>query len=323
MKSFFSCYCYPTTIICVDDDVHFLKWLKSFFEAYNQTKVFHDPFSALQFLKDHENTALKQVTFNINHIDQSIHALHEVIYSQNRFQDISTVIVDYYMPGMDGVDFCHELKGRAYQKIMLTGEADQALAVSAFNAGLIDQFIMKGQEDALKKIQRLSYKMQRQFFINRTFPLTMPLLKFNPDIFAYYLDATCCEALYTLLEEMSVREFYLFNEEGDYLLIDEDHSLWWLTVKTQKACEDLIREAKAAFLEEPSEEAKVVYDLIESREKLPLFALSHERLDIQDWQAVMVAPVEIKTSQNTYQVLVKKDIQKAALDYDKICFSGL
>lgn len=60
-----------------------------------------------------------------------------------RFTRTQVCVVDYSMPSMSGLRVLGELSPWSGSRILLTGRADEQLAVSAFNRGLIEQFIPK------------------------------------------------------------------------------------------------------------------------------------------------------------------------------------
>ena len=60
-----------------------------------------------------------------------------------RFTLAQVCVVDYSMPAMSGLKVLDELTPWSGSRILLTGRADEQLAVSAFNRGLIQQFIPK------------------------------------------------------------------------------------------------------------------------------------------------------------------------------------
>ena len=63
--------------------------------------------------------------------------------------DVSLVISDYKMPGMNGVEFLEKVREEAPDtlRIMLTGYADMEAAVSAINKGEVYRFITKPWND--------------------------------------------------------------------------------------------------------------------------------------------------------------------------------
>jgi CheY-like chemotaxis protein len=60
-----------------------------------------------------------------------------------RFALTQVCVVDYAMPAMSGLRVLSELTGWTGSRVLLTGRVDEQLAVSAFNRGLINQFIPK------------------------------------------------------------------------------------------------------------------------------------------------------------------------------------
>jgi CheY-like chemotaxis protein len=63
--------------------------------------------------------------------------------SSERYALSRVCVVDFSMPGMDGLEVLGELTEWQGARVMLTGQADEQIAVRAFNRGLIDQFIPK------------------------------------------------------------------------------------------------------------------------------------------------------------------------------------
>lgn len=62
------------------------------------------------------------------------------------------VVVDFSMPGMDGLQALAELGDWPGARVLLTGQADEQVAVRAFNRGLIDQFIPKQTPDISRRL---------------------------------------------------------------------------------------------------------------------------------------------------------------------------
>jgi CheY-like chemotaxis protein len=61
-------------------------------------------------------------------------------------------VFDYSMPAMDGLTALGELVDWPGSRVLLTGQADEQIAVRAFNRGLIDQFIAKQTPDISRRL---------------------------------------------------------------------------------------------------------------------------------------------------------------------------
>ena len=78
-------------------------------------------------------------------------AVETAVGSQKGLELVSTqgpyavIVSDLRMPGMDGVEFLSQVKNRSPEtaRIMLTGQADMAAAISAVNEGNIFRFLQK------------------------------------------------------------------------------------------------------------------------------------------------------------------------------------
>lgn len=81
--------------------------------------------------------------------------------SAARYQLAQICIVDYALPGTDGLKVLNTLLDWPGARVLLTGQADEQIAIQAFNSGLIDQFIPKQASDIsgrlLKALGMLSH----------------------------------------------------------------------------------------------------------------------------------------------------------------------
>lgn len=69
-----------------------------------------------------------------------------------RYALTQVCVVDFSMPGMDGLQTLSELTDWPGARILLTGQADERVAVGAFNRGLIDQYIPKHVGDTSARL---------------------------------------------------------------------------------------------------------------------------------------------------------------------------
>lgn len=79
-----------------------------------------------------------------------------------RFGLTRVCVFDYAMPGMDGLQALGELTDWQGGRVLLTGQADEHVAVSAFNRGLIDQFIAKQTPDISQHLIAVVQRMLAQ-----------------------------------------------------------------------------------------------------------------------------------------------------------------
>ena len=79
-----------------------------------------------------------------------------------RFGLSRVCVFDYAMPGMDGLQALGELTDWPGGRVLLTGQADEHVAVSAFNRGLIDQFIAKQTPDISQHLIAVVQRMLDQ-----------------------------------------------------------------------------------------------------------------------------------------------------------------
>ncbi|AEG91932.1 candidate response regulator, atypical CheY [Ramlibacter tataouinensis TTB310] len=69
-----------------------------------------------------------------------------------RYAMTRVFVVDYSMPAMNGLQALAELVEWPGSRVLLTGQADEQIAVQAFNRGLIDQFIAKQAPDISRRL---------------------------------------------------------------------------------------------------------------------------------------------------------------------------
>ncbi len=135
--------------IFVDDDKAFAQLCRLNLASRFNALSFHSPVSTLEYLISCSDFA----------------ALMENNGPRN--PKVSVVVVDYAMPEMDGLEFCRRVsKVNPYiRKVMLTGKADEKLAVEAFNKGDIHYFLRKDSPDLAREINRALDKAQRDYLL--------------------------------------------------------------------------------------------------------------------------------------------------------------
>lgn len=229
-------YFTPTEVVLVDDDVITLEEQKITLRSSATTLIsFENPFEALEYINNSSKKSDERMDLN---------ALHRHIYSPKRLKQISTIIVDYDMPGMNGLDVCRQITDPHIQKIMLTGAATMDVAIEAFNEGIIHQFIQKNDPDVFAKLQHAVLKAQEKYFESLTFELMHHLQNEYPENSIVY-DSTFIDCFEKLMIENKVVEYYLLDTMGSFLFLSETGKpsvLFIFNEETLEFQEDMIHE---------------------------------------------------------------------------------
>ena len=147
----FALYRRPGTVIFLDDDPDYLEMLGEVMPSNWQVRFLLRPIACIQIL-----------TSEIAQTDLDMWRQQEIINNWRggallipqilqywrddgaaRFGLTKVCVVDYSMPAMSGLKVLSELENWLGLRVLLTGRADEQLAVSAFNRGLIQQFVPK------------------------------------------------------------------------------------------------------------------------------------------------------------------------------------
>lgn len=147
-----------------------------------------------------------------------------------RFQDISVVVVDYDMPEMTGLKFCQNIHDSRIKKVLLTGVADEKIAVQAFNDGIIDRFLMKSDPSITQKINQIIFDCQRKYFseisslIQSTLALKSPDFIYNDDFIDYF---------FSIKKKLSIVEYYYVEDPAGFILVSDNGDLRRLIVYSE------------------------------------------------------------------------------------------
>jgi len=220
-------YYHPNTILFVDDNSSFLEGLKLRIPPSLAYEMFTDPSKALDHLNTPVSIApLADRCFSLQDHDTSFEStaiyldltLIELEISRaTRFSPPAVVVVDYDMPMMNGLEFCQKIQNKKIQRILLTGVADEQIAIEAFNAGLIDRFIRKNDDHALNTIFRYIDELQKNYFANLVDKLSASLAMQPPQ---YYQENAVLEFITGILTDHNTLEYYMVYEPTGFLLVN-------------------------------------------------------------------------------------------------------
>jgi len=160
---------HPTTWVVVDDEERFLASFKAYLPKNQPVVMFESPLDALKRLTQSQIEAFSIEESLGDDEDVVVHfsldSICRFLLREDRFSQVSVVVSDYAMPDINGIELFEELRNPHIKRILLTGVADEKLAVAAFNDGLIDRFVLKGDPHAIEKVEAYSKLLERQRFI--------------------------------------------------------------------------------------------------------------------------------------------------------------
>lgn len=149
----------PGTVVFLDDDPDYLEMLGMVLPRHWHVKLFLRPADCIHYLQQ-EPPFWEADAWNQQQIVELWRTGKALIpqvlaywskYSE-RFALARVCVVDFSMPGMDGLQALAALGDWPGSRVLLTGQADEQVAVRAFNRGLIDQFIPKQTPDISRRL---------------------------------------------------------------------------------------------------------------------------------------------------------------------------
>lgn len=245
MENILPVYQYPTLTVLVDDSPSFLDSLAFQLNPQLGCKTFNDTQAALDWLRqawrvaaderhepirvgyDEDGDSLERRNVSI-YLDR----IYRIVMDRQRFDMPTVLVVDYAMPQMNGVDFCQAVKDLPCKKILLTGQADEKIAIDAFNRKLIDCFIKKNDPGALNRLGSEILRLQEEFFNAQTRTLRDLLSRHS---YSFLSDP----AMGALVEQVSTRfrfvEHYLFPNPPGILFFDNQGKPTLMVIETESS----------------------------------------------------------------------------------------
>lgn len=269
------CLSFPTRIALIDDEQSFLDSMRLHLGHQNALKTFRDPEKALKFFTEShkpdtfwERWILQRPSDHyIRDFDIDVRKIREEMYNNDRFYEISVIVIDYAMPAVNGLEFCKAIEKMPYKRILLTGEADAVVAVKAFNEGLIHRFIRKDDPNYLQQLHEAIVDLEGEYFQDLSESVITRLVN-NPSFLPYGLkDPAFVDYFNHIISLYRPAEFYLTGSTASYVFLSFDGKPSWLAVKDESEMQSHTELAETA--DEPSSSFTV--NALRNREAVPYF----------------------------------------------------
>ena len=155
----FPLYHRPNSLVFLDDDASYLEMLALVMPADWSVQFFtHVDDCLAHFEQQHAlwETDVWHHQQLVDHWRAGKLLIPEILEywtaSQHRYGLSQSCVVDFAMPAMTGIEFLKKLPVFPASRVLLTGKADEQIAIAAFNEGLISKFVPKQHYDIGKHL---------------------------------------------------------------------------------------------------------------------------------------------------------------------------
>ncbi len=252
-KTIIPCCFFPTTVVIIDDDEVFLENLKQALCAKGIiVQAFIEPKAALAFINAQRALDLDEI-YNHQVYSSDKNSVYETkidlsmilqqALNKQRSEKLSVVVTDYHMPPINGLQVCQGINSPTIKKILLTAVAGDDTAVAAFNDGLIDKFISKGEKHLSVKLATIIKELQFTLFAEQSFSAYRfyeSVIERNPFLY----QKAFLDWFKQHMTENNINEFYLVTDFGmiDFLMLSQSGNTkqWhWLSIRDDENLESL------------------------------------------------------------------------------------
>ena len=145
-------------------------------------------------------------------------------------------VVDYSMPAMSGLQVLAQISPWQGSRILLTGRADEQIAVDAFNAGLIEQYIPKQNRDIAR---HLTEAIQRRLDQPRAEQALTWRATLSREQSGWLNPAGVSQPLLGWMATLGLVEHIVIGDPFGILALDADGQACWLQLEPEDRLAEL------------------------------------------------------------------------------------
>jgi DNA-binding NarL/FixJ family response regulator len=231
-------------VILIDDDADYVRTLEDVLSFRNfGIETFTDP-AALHASVGQRVSAFSQEQAFLSEVwraqlEASGTAAEKALAffaSPHRLHMPLVLVSDYAMPAETGVSLCSRPEYSAVERVLLTGVADNGIAVSAFNAGAIDQFVQKQGASFPTNIVNAVEGRLLASAVRRAAQLSHAL---PPDLSSVLSSGDTSATLDALLHAHDVCEYMMLGQPQGIVGITSKGDALWIQLETASSLQDL------------------------------------------------------------------------------------
>jgi CheY-like chemotaxis protein len=243
----------PTRLVFLDDDIFFLQVLQIALPQDWRADLFLNPHACLAHIQKNGNALIQDFYQQQALLEKakSPNSKYGLIFSilkywhntPDRFNLVQLATFDFGMPGINGLDAFEKLGNWPGRRVLLTGQADDTLAVEAFNRAAIHKFIAKQGGDL-----RQSLLFQLPSLLEQPLPQTQAFwnqsLSFHQQ--QWLSEPTVVAALNRLVLENNWIEYAVTHAPFGLLAADPHGVVFWLQFTPETDLIELANQALAS-----------------------------------------------------------------------------
>lgn len=302
---------FPPTICWVDDNQLFLDAAHQLFnEEYNcitfidakkaeeYLTTYKSPYSTINFAREFIESDLFN-THNHLPIDINISEIARLADMSEIQNELAILVIDNYMPYINGIDLCHKLKISTYKKILLTGQTSPRDAIDAFNEGIIDKFIEK-DKNVTDKLQNSIRDLSYLYFYEKTKNLLSHIETSRPSPLS---DEVFIDFFYRWCESINCNEFYLINKQGSFLVKDKNGLSTYFIVMSEHDKNEFVN-----LNDDALDNVGYLLDQVTNGESIPFFGVGKEcwEFNHSDWSNYFYPSKVIQGREKYYWSTIRK-----------------
>ncbi len=233
---------HPTTTVYIDDSTAFLYSITLGVD-HQPFRSFSEPFAGLdyveRFARNYEfdssklniQEAYKKIGQNFGYLTQ------QKLENSARFAEPSVVVVDYSMPQLNGLDLCSRIQNPYIKKVLLTGVADEKIAIKALNSQLIDFYISKSEASLSQELHRIISHLRDRYF--------QDIYGWTKDVrlrdhVPYLYNSDFADFFEDISEQLNIVEHYPLEEPWGFLLVSDEGKFFHLSITPSNKDQDLL-----------------------------------------------------------------------------------
>jgi CheY-like chemotaxis protein len=326
-KNSIPCLAFPTRVVLLDDEQSFLDSMRLHLGRKMALKTFRHPEKACTFFNEDHSPDIFWKRWilqrrpapcfddHVRDFDIDVRKIREEMYNRDRFYEIAVVVVDYAMPSTSGLEFCRSIEKMPFKRILLTGEADEKIAVKAFNEGLIHRFIRKDDPRYLEQLNEAIVDLEGEYFQDLSESVITRLVN-NPNFLPYGLkDPAFVSYFNHMISTYRPAEFYLTGSTASYIFLSFDGTPSWLAVKDES--EMISHTEIAETADEPPSDFTI--NALRTRQAVPYFY--NEEDGVGSWDPFIHPAETFKSDTTQYYAAYLDDPHAYEMDSTRKIFS--